>query len=116
MKTLATIPLTLLVLAALSLPAAGLAKGGKGKDKKAPDGGKLFSSNCAYCHGNGGRGDGPNAAKLSPAPADLTKIRSGAAEISGVVKNGKGSCPSWRASLSDEEITAVAAWAQSLQR
>lgn len=114
MKALASIAVALTLALALAWPAVGLAKG-KGKSKKPADGGKLFSQNCAYCHGNGGRGDGPNAAKLSPAPADLTRIRSSEDDIGGVVRSGKGSCPSWRASLSDEEIAAVARWARELQ-
>ena len=97
----------------LAFPADGLAKKGK---SKAPSGDKLFGENCAYCHGNGGKGDGPNAARLTPAPADLTKISTNEDGIAAVVRNGKGSCPSWRASLSDEEIAAVAQWASSLQR
>lgn len=104
----------LVLCVVLALPASGLAKG-KAKAKKA-DGATLFSQNCAYCHGNGGRGDGPNAAKLSPPPADLTRIQSSEDDIAGVVRNGKGSCPSWRASLSDDEIAALALWAKKLQR
>ncbi|WP_439110478.1 c-type cytochrome [Lentibacter sp.] len=37
-------------------------------------GGMLFSDNCAACHGVRGRGDGPAAAGLDQAPADLTQI------------------------------------------
>ncbi len=32
----------------------------------------LYGQHCATCHGPGGRGDGPGAAGLSPAPADLS--------------------------------------------
>jgi len=35
-------------------------------------GAPLFSANCVVCHGAGGRGDGPMAAKLPVRPADLT--------------------------------------------
>lgn len=105
--------LTLIALLVLALPGAGLAKKSKGKP---PSGDKLFAQNCAYCHGNGGKGDGPNAARLTPAPTDLTKSGAGEGEIANVVKNGKGSCPSWRASLTDEEISAVASFTKSLQR
>lgn len=34
----------------------------------------LFKRNCVSCHGVAGRGDGPLAAGLGTAPADLTKI------------------------------------------
>jgi mono/diheme cytochrome c family protein len=36
------------------------------------DGGQLFRSHCASCHGTSGRGDGPMAAVLRQPPADLT--------------------------------------------
>lgn len=101
------------VLVLLAIPGVGLAKKNK---PKAPDGAKLFAQNCAYCHGNGGRGDGPNSQKLTPPPADLTKSRASESDIAGVVKNGKGSCPSWRASFSDAEVAAVASYAKNLQR
>jgi mono/diheme cytochrome c family protein len=34
-------------------------------------GAAIFSQNCAVCHGNTGKGDGPGAAGLNPKPADL---------------------------------------------
>lgn len=36
-----------------------------------PEGEVLFAQNCAACHGELGRGDGPSAPALQPAPADL---------------------------------------------
>ncbi len=40
-----------------------------------PDEGALFfAENCASCHGSAGRGNGPAAAGLSPAPTDLTQL------------------------------------------
>lgn len=97
----------------LAFPSEGVAKKRKAK---APAGDKLFAENCAYCHGTRGKGDGPNAKHVTPKPADLTRLEASEADIAGVVRNGKGSCPSWRASLSDEEIAAVARFAGSLQR
>ena len=35
---------------------------------------KEFESNCAACHGSGGKGDGPQAALLAIKPADLTTL------------------------------------------
>ena len=40
------------------------------------DGAALYSEFCASCHGDSGTGDGPAAAGLSRAPADLTTLSS----------------------------------------
>ena len=34
----------------------------------------LFAENCAVCHGEGGRGDGPAAGGFTPPPTDLTLL------------------------------------------
>ena len=39
-----------------------------------PSAAKVFAQNCTSCHGIDGRGDGPEAARLPRAPADLTQI------------------------------------------
>ena len=44
------------------------------KPVAASDAGAMFQSYCAPCHGKLGKGDGPAAAALKKAPADLTKI------------------------------------------
>ena len=33
---------------------------------------RLFHYYCSYCHGRGGKGDGPNAVNLDPKPRDFT--------------------------------------------
>jgi mono/diheme cytochrome c family protein len=38
------------------------------------EGRALFMQNCAVCHGEDGRGDGPMARAMETAPADLTLI------------------------------------------
>lgn len=40
----------------------------------ASDGREMFAQYCAPCHGKEGRGDGPAAAALKRAPADLTTL------------------------------------------
>jgi len=37
-------------------------------------GAEMFKNYCATCHGPGGKGDGPAAAALKKAPADLTQL------------------------------------------
>lgn len=41
---------------------------------EAPEGERLFAQNCVQCHGASGRGDGPWADSLTPAPSDLTML------------------------------------------
>jgi mono/diheme cytochrome c family protein len=35
-------------------------------------GGEIYKANCAACHGDGGKGDGPGAGVLKPPPRDHT--------------------------------------------
>lgn len=62
-------------LAALALaPAALVACGAMTAMPEPEEGAALFAENCAVCHGPGGRGGGPLAEDLRPAPPDLTRI------------------------------------------
>ncbi len=38
------------------------------------DGQQVFAENCAHCHGDKGKGDGPMASVLSVKPTDLTQL------------------------------------------
>lgn len=59
----------------------------------------LFAENCAVCHGDTGRGDGPAAEGLQPPPSDLTLLsrRNGGvfplvatmSQIDGYTRSGK---------------------------
>ncbi len=44
------------------------------KPTSASDAGKMYTTYCAVCHGQAGQGNGPAAASLKKAPADLTKL------------------------------------------
>lgn len=70
----------------------------------------LYEEKCMICHGANGKGDGPAAAALSPAPKDFSKPefwnREDVVEIiTNQVKKGKGSMPAFN--LSDDEIKAI---------
>lgn len=51
---------------------AGFARGADKSD--AAGGRELYEQHCMFCHGAAGKGDGPLAADLRVAPADLTTI------------------------------------------
>lgn len=61
------------------------------------NGGAIFASNCARCHGAGGEGGrGPNLQSYADTGAGVAKVT-----------NGGGGMPSFSGTLSPEEITAV---------
>ena len=63
--------ITLMVSAALVfLPHAAFAE----QDPGAPSGKDIFTKYCTRCHGVDGKGNGPDANKLTEKPANLTQI------------------------------------------
>jgi mono/diheme cytochrome c family protein len=80
-----TAPAAQTAAASPAAPPAGAAPAGGGQTAQAPAGGQvpsspesiqrgkqLFTQNCATCHGESGKGDGPAAAALNPKPQNLT--------------------------------------------
>ena len=61
MKFLMLVFLYAMVLQPISVKAEDLVRGRN-----------IFMQNCAVCHGEAGKGDGPRAATLNPKPIDLT--------------------------------------------
>jgi len=79
-----------------------------------PDGARIYAEQCAGCHGDDGRGDGPAAAALIPKPRNFRdpafwQDRT-PAQIEAIVRAGKpGSMMmAFGGALSDAEIAAVA--------
>jgi mono/diheme cytochrome c family protein len=77
--------------------------GDQASDPELVTGRAVYEAECARCHGgSGGGGAGPKlsdgrAAERFPDPADQEAV----------VRNGRGTMPSWEGKLSDEEISAV---------
>jgi periplasmic copper chaperone A len=77
---------------------------------------------CAVCHGSGGRGDGPSAARLAVPPTDFAKVDqyrngSSAEDIAATIRYGPGTpgpMPPY-AHISEEDARLLAAWIVSLQ-
>lgn len=130
-RTGALLLLLALVMSATAVPAA--AQGSSVKAWAAPEraarrpnplaktpevvkrGESLFHRDCAQCHGTSGHGDGPQAATLQPAPADLSSARV-QSQTDGALfwkmSQGRGMMPA--AALSDGDKWAVVHFLRSL--
>ena len=114
------------VAAALLAPAAALAAGDAAAGKT------TFTTNCATCHGDTGKGDGPVGATLNPPPRDFTKGefkfdtdkdgKAGSdADLKNVIQKGAGAfggsmlMAPWP-SLSEADITNLIAYIRSLKK
>lgn len=77
-------------------------------------GATVYATNCATCHGEQGRGDGPAGAGLQPPPANFTdaewKYGADLASVKRTIENGVPGTAmiAWKGALSDAEIDAVA--------
>jgi mono/diheme cytochrome c family protein len=87
--------------------------------------GRLFQRLCAACHGAGGRGDGPLAARLSLRPADWTRepwrhIAAGSEPgetLARIIKFGLPGLPmAGHETLPDAEVTGLVRFVQALHR
>ncbi len=82
------------------------------------NGEEVFKRQCAVCHGDTGRGDGPASAALRPKPADLTDSEKMGEYTQGklvaVIGKGKGMMPAFGAVLSPEDLEDVAGYVHSL--
>ena len=74
----------------------------------------VYSSECATCHGDEGKGDGPAAAALTPRPPDLTRSEHlqtmSDEELVQYLSGGEGSMPGYDKILTEQELTDVVAW------
>jgi cytochrome c oxidase cbb3-type subunit 2/cytochrome c oxidase cbb3-type subunit I/II len=77
---------------------------------------QAFKRNCAGCHGPAGKGDGPAAASLLPAPRDLSTAHFADAALSEILWTGVpgSSMPGWH-EHSAGELRALAVFVRSLE-
>ena len=81
-------------------------------------GGQFFEISCSPCHGTGGKGDGPVAAKFIP-PPDLTSAafrKRTDGELQHIIGNGGAVMPGYAESLSPEERWDIVNFLRSLQQ
>ncbi len=80
------------------------------------DGEAVFKARCVACHGNDGKGQAAIGTPDFTSPKTLSGLSD--ADIIDTITNGrKGTImPAWKGKLSDEEVTALAAYLRSLGR
>jgi mono/diheme cytochrome c family protein len=82
-------------------------------------GGVLFEANCASCHGDAGRGDGPAAQALYPKPVNLVELGQLVADdfLYWRISTGVPGTPmiAWKGVLADEQIWEIIAFIRTLK-
>lgn len=93
-----------------------------GLDAADPVRGKtIYAANCAACHGDAGRGDGPAGRELSPPPADFTdpfhaRFYSDAGRVAVIRTGVPGTAMAgWEGALSPRDILDVYAYVRTLR-
>ena len=88
---------------------------------------KLFMNYCASCHGVDAKGRGPVASSLKKQPTDLTRLQKGpkfpTSEVTGKISgslltpvHGKRDMPVWGLIFSQQDITNLVKYLESIQR
>jgi mono/diheme cytochrome c family protein len=95
----------------------------EGQADAATAGQQIYAANCASCHGDTGKGDGPAAASLDPKPAhlDATVKETTPAYLHWVIAEGgaaaglSSAMPAFKGALSDEDIWRVVTHIQTFE-
>jgi len=84
----------------------------------APNGEKIFQTNCQMCHGPQGHGDGPAGQSLDPKPKNLAVLQKNVGDdyLFWRISEGKPgtSMVAWKGILSEDQIWQVVSFIRSL--
>ncbi len=105
-------------------PYKGMTNPLAGNAEAATAGGVLYAERCASCHGATGAGDGPAAAALTPAPADL---KTEVADLTddyifwrimdgGAMDPWNSSMPAQKGILTDDQVWQVVTFLRTLSQ
>jgi len=76
-----------------------------------------FTAKCQMCHGATGLGDTPAGKAMGTKSFKLPEVvKESDADLSGIIKSGKGKMPSFNGKLKDAEITALVGYIRTLQK
>lgn len=88
----------------------------------AAKGKEIYSINCASCHGDTGKGDGPAGASLDPHPGNLVDAKAKGEDYlfwrvsdGGTAAPFNSSMPAWKGVLTEDEIWQVITYIQTLK-
>lgn len=104
-------------------PYAGMKNPFNGQADAIEEGKEIYTDNCATCHGDSGKGDGPGGASLKIKPADLWEpaANDGDDFLVWIVSEGGAAVgksedmPVWKESLSQDEIWKVLAFVRTFK-
>jgi len=105
--------LTALVGALLLLPVSTL-RANSGADSAASS--AMFRTKCAMCHGQDGAGSAVGKSMNVPDLRSPVVQKLPDAELAQIISNGKGGMPSFKNSLSDDQISALVTHIRSLHQ
>jgi mono/diheme cytochrome c family protein len=78
---------------------------------------EIYKSKCVLCHGDAGLGDTSVGKAMKAASyKDPAVVKATDAELTAVVKNGKGNMAAFGKTLTDAQIKAVIAYVRTLQK
>lgn len=81
------------------------------------DGAATFKSKCSPCHGVDGSGNTPAGKTVKAQDLRVPEIQSKAdAELAKVITDGKGKMPSFKSSLSADQIKGLVAYIRTLKK